>query len=93
MPAIEQVELDRDPVLAVPNGAVARARVAEQPEPVGRDMVDIFLDDDFYELDDVDVPRGLEDALVVPFETGRNIHIIRVGRFEDAAKTVVLAQE
>ena len=53
---------------------------------IGRDVVDVLLDHDLDQQDDQDVPRGLEEPLVVPF-----------GGFfcplEDVADPVVLAEE
>ena len=66
MPAVEQVELDRHPVLAIPALVLERHRVGRQLEVVRRDVVDVLLDHDLDQQHDHDVARGLEQALVVP---------------------------
>ena len=83
VPAVEEVELDRHPVLAVPARVAERGRVGEQVHPVGRDVVDVLLDDDLEQDHRQDVARGLEQALVVP----------AVGALEQPGDPIVLAQE
>ena len=67
MPAVEQVELDRHPVLAVPGRAFLKlAGSALELEVVRRDVVDVLLDHDLDQQHDQDVAGGLEEPVVVP---------------------------
>ena len=84
VPAVEQVELDRHPVRAVPALVLERRRIGLQAEVVRRDVVDVLLDHDLDQEHDHDVAGGLEQALVVPAGVrGREL----------AGDPVVLAQE
>ena len=83
VPAIEQVELDRHPVLAVPARVAEAGRVGEQLQVEGRDVVDVVLDHDLDQDHREDVARGLEEPLVVP----------AVLLLEHPRDAVVLAQE
>ncbi|HEY6236076.1 MAG TPA: hypothetical protein VIW69_13320, partial [Candidatus Elarobacter sp.] len=83
LPAVDDRELDRHPVLAVPALVGERERIGDELELIGRDVVDVLLDDHFEDHHDHDVARRLEEALVVP---------ARVGACKQVADTVVLAQ-
>ena len=83
VPAIQQVELDRHPVLPVPARVAEPGRVGEQLQVVGGDVVDVLLDHDLDQDHREDVPRGLEQPLVVP----------AVLLLEQPRDAIVLAQE
>jgi hypothetical protein len=83
VPAIEQVELERDPVRAIPVFGL-RERVIELEERVAEDVIDVVFDDQFQQQNDVDVAGRLKEPLVAPG---------RVLPFQLGGDPVVLAQE
>ncbi len=87
MPAVDQAELDRGPVLPVPHTPVGADRIEDELEPVGREVVDVLLQHQPDHHHHQDVAGGLEDPLVVPAELSG----VLVG--EDPRHPVVLAQE
>ncbi len=69
VPAVDEVELHRGPVLPVPGCAGQhrrQPRIQGEAEVVGGDVVDVLLDDQLDQQHDEDVARRLEQALVVP---------------------------
>jgi hypothetical protein len=84
VPAVEQVELDSDPVGAVPALLLGELLVQAEPQGQAGEVVDVLLDHQLQSLDDVDVARGLEQPVVVPG---------RVRRRQHPADAVVLADE
>ena len=71
VPAVEQRELHRDAVGAVPALALGHAGARLQRHRQGCDVHDVVGDDDVEEHRHRRVARGLEHALVVPSRGGR----------------------
>src|SRR3954453_4477301 len=60
MPAVKQVELDRDAVLPIPWLVLCKTPVEKEFYRRIRELVDIFVDRQIESRDDVDIARGLE---------------------------------
>ena len=84
VPAVEQVEFERHPVLAIPAIVADNRGIDPELEIVWGNVIDVFLDDDFHQEDDHHVAGGLKQPFVIP----RGVFLRQLAR-----NAIVLAQE
>jgi hypothetical protein len=66
MPAVQKVKFGSDSIGAVPILLFSEARFDEYLEMRRRQMIDIIFDDNFEQLNNIRIARGLKKTIIIP---------------------------